>query len=327
MCRPIACGRSRAVRLHPARPAGINEPTAEGVHGTEEILRIVGSLGPDDLCFVLISGGGSALLPAPAPGVTLADKLAVTRHLSAAGANIAELNAVRRHLSRIKGGGLARACHAGRLFALIISDVPGDPLDVIASGPTVDNRSTPQDALDVLERYDGLRELPAVAAYLQRLADNPAEALPAPPACRVTNLVIGNNALAVDAAGMAAERLGYSHAMIVAAEPEGTAESVGEHLAVMARTMLAGPGPNCLISGGEPVVELVAADRRGKGGRNQQLALAAGVALTGAAGGGPKVARRMAARVGRRDVHSLRRDRRRGRPDRRGRCLDTTPKC
>ncbi len=276
LCRPLA-----RVRLHPARPAGINEPTAEGVRGAEEILRIVESLAPDDLCFVLISGGGSALLPAPAPGVTLADKLAVTRHLSAGGANIAELNAVRRHLSRIKGGGLARACHAGRLFALIISDVPGDPLDVIASGPTVDNRSTPHDALAVLARYDAQRSLPAVTAYLQRLADNRAAAQSAPTACQVTNLVIGNNALAVDAAGIVAERLGYSHAMIVAAEPEGTAESVGEHLAAMARTMLAGPGPNCLISGGEPVVKLVAAGKRGKGGRNQQLVLAAGIALAG----------------------------------------------
>jgi glycerate 2-kinase len=283
---PADCARALArVRLHPARPAGVNEPTADGVRGAEEILRIVGSLSADDVCIVLISGGGSALLPAPAPSVTLADKLAVTRHLSAAGANIAELNAVRRHLSRIKGGGLARACRAGRLFALIISDVPGDPLDVIASGPTVDNRSTAADALAVLERFDPQRTLPAVAAFLKRLADRPAEATAAAPACRVTNLVIGNNALAVDAAGIVAERLGYSHAMIVAAEPEGTAESVGEHLAAMARTMLAGPGPNCLISGGEPVVKLVATDRRGKGGRNQQLVLAASVALAGQAEG------------------------------------------
>ncbi|HEX4147230.1 MAG TPA: DUF4147 domain-containing protein [Pirellulales bacterium] len=281
---PADCVQPLAhVRLHPARPAGVNEPTEDGVRGAEEILRIVGGLGPDDVCFVLISGGGSALLPAPAPGVTLADKLAVTRHLSAGGANIAELNSVRRQLSRIKGGGLARACRAGRLFALIISDVPGDPLDVIASGPTVDNRSTARDALAVLARY-GAPELPAVTTFLQRLADDAAAAAPTPPSCQVTNLVIGNNALAVDAAGIVAERLGYSHAMVVACEPEGAAESVGEHLAAMARSMLAGSGPNCLISGGEPVVKLVPADRRGKGGRNQQLVLAAGIELDGLAG-------------------------------------------
>ncbi len=143
---------TRRIHLHPARPAGINEPTAEGVAGSEEILKIVSSLGLDDLCIALLSGGGSALMPAPIEGISLADKLAVTRFLSAAGANIAELNTVRKQLSRIKGGGLARACRAGRLIALVISDVPGDPLDVIASGPTVPDSSTPQDALEILER-------------------------------------------------------------------------------------------------------------------------------------------------------------------------------
>ncbi|HTU26938.1 MAG TPA: DUF4147 domain-containing protein [Pirellulales bacterium] len=282
---PADCVRPlKHVRLHAARPAGVNEPTAEGVRGAEEILRIVAGLVPDDLCFMLISGGGSALLPAPAAGVPLADKLAITRHLSASGANIAELNTVRKQLSRIKGGGLARACRAGRLFSLIISDVPGDPLDVIASGPTVENPSSALDALAVLQRYEAARAVPAVVEFVERLAASAvaggsAGAKAAASACQVTNLVIGNNALAVDAAGIVAERLGYSHAMVVAAEPEGMAESVGEHLAAMARSMLKGTGPDCLISGGEPVVKLVAADRRGKGGRNQQLVLAAGVAL------------------------------------------------
>jgi len=104
----------------------VNEPTAEGVAGAEEILRLVGAMGPDDLCLCLISGGGSALMPAPVEGITLADKLAVTRHLSAAGANIEQLNTVRKQLSRIKGGGLLRACRAGRLVSLVISDVLGD---------------------------------------------------------------------------------------------------------------------------------------------------------------------------------------------------------
>ncbi len=140
--------------MHAARPAGVNEPTPEGVAGAEEILRLVESLGPDDLCLCLISGGGSALMPAPVEGITLADKLAVTRHLSAAGANIEQLNTVRKQLSRIKGGGLLRACRAGRMVSLIISDVLGDPLDIIASGPTVPDSSTPQAALDVLERFD-----------------------------------------------------------------------------------------------------------------------------------------------------------------------------
>src|SRR5262245_2053375 len=151
---PADCVRPLAkIQLHAARPAGVNEPTAEGVFGAEKILEIVGSLGPDDLCLCLVSGGGSALLPAPVPGISLADKQALTRHLSAAGANITELNTVRKQLSRIKGGGLARACRAGRLVSLIISDVLGDPLDVIASGPTVPDTGTADDALAILERY------------------------------------------------------------------------------------------------------------------------------------------------------------------------------
>src|SRR5690606_37980569 len=121
--------------------------------GAEQILNIVSNLQSDDLCIVLISGGGSALLPAPTEGITLADKLAVTRLLSAAGADIAELNTVRQSLSRIKGGGLARDCRAGQLVALILSDVPGDPLHLIASGPTTPESVTPQAALEVLEQF------------------------------------------------------------------------------------------------------------------------------------------------------------------------------
>jgi glycerate-2-kinase len=162
------------------------------------------------------------------------------------------------------------------LFALIISDVLGDPLDIIASGPTVPDGSTSRTALDVIERYGGRESVPA--AVFARL-EKQSSAAPAQPACEVTNLVIGNNALAVDAAGMEAERLGYSHAMLAAPAPEGAAEDVGRHLAHVGLNMLAGPGPDCLISGGEPVVTLAPAARRGKGGRNQQLVLAAAEVL------------------------------------------------
>lgn len=259
--------------LHPARPPGRNEPTEAGVQGTQEILRLVRSLARDDLCICLISGGASALLPAPVDGITLADKLAVTRQLSAAGANIAELNVVRKQISQIKGGGLARACRAGRLVTLVISDVLGDPLDVIASGPTVEDASTPEQALAVLERYDARRAGVPAAIFddLQCRRRVPRE----PPTCRVTNHIIGNLATAVDAAGVEAERLGYSHAMNCARQSEGEAEEVGRHLARMALSMRGGPGPDCLISGGEPVVRLAPPEVRGLGGRNQQLALAA----------------------------------------------------
>ena len=271
---PADCaGPLKRIRLHPARPAGVNEPTAAGAAGATEIVRLVESLMPDDLCLCLLSGGGSALLPAPVEAISLADKLAVTRHLSAAGANIEQLNTVRKQLSRIKGGGLARACRAGRLVSLIISDVLGDPMDLIASGPTVEDRSTAEDALAVLRQFSaGEAGIPAaVFAWLRRPQPRPRQ----PPQCQVTNLVIGNNATAVDAAGREAERRGYSHAMISARQSEGPAEDVGRHLAAMARHMRGQAGPDCLISGGEPVVRLVDASRRGQGGRNQQLALAA----------------------------------------------------
>jgi hydroxypyruvate reductase len=268
----------RRTHLHAARPAGVNEPTAEGVLGTEMILEIVGSLGPRDVCLCLISGGGSALLPAPVAGVSLAEKQTLTRLLSAGGANIQELNTVRKQLSRVKGGGLARACRAGRLISLIISDVPGDPLDVIASGPTVHDTATASDALAILQRY-GIDEsaAPAAMAHLRKRADS--GDAPAKPTCRVTNVVIGNNAVAVDAAGIEAERRGYSHAMDSARALEGPAEEIGVHLAQMALRMRSESGPDCLITGGEPTVKLVPPEERGKGGRNQQLVLAALVEL------------------------------------------------
>lgn len=260
------------IHLHAARPAGQNEPTAEGVQGAEKILEIVGALGPRDLCICLISGGGSALLPAPAMGVSLADKQALTRHLSAAGANIEQLNTVRKQLSRIKGGGLARACRAGRLIALVISDVLGDPLEIIASGPTVRDQSTPADALRVLEQFNALDVAPQATAYLRsRLQQPPSSDF----ATEATNQIIGNNAVAVDSAGIEAERRGYSHAMLSSRELEGPAESIGFHLASMARQMRSEFGPDCLITGGEPTVRLVSANVRGRGGRNQQLVLAA----------------------------------------------------
>ena len=259
--------------LHGARPAGCNEPTVAGQLGTERIIELVESLGPDDLCICLISGGGSALLPAPADGISLEDKLSVTRVLSDSGANIEELNTVRKQLSRLKGGGLARLCKAGRLVSLIISDVLGDPLDMIASGPTVQDTSTADDALAILAQFDAKQQgVPeSVFEFLERkrfVSTNP-------PRAEVVNLIIGNNAAAVDAAGMEAERRGYSHAMQSAVRSEGPAEEVGCHLADMARSMRDGTGPDCLITGGEPVVTLVELDRRGLGGRNQQLALAA----------------------------------------------------
>jgi hydroxypyruvate reductase len=267
--RPTDC-----IALNAARPSGVNEPTEEGVRGVERMLRLVGELGPRDLCICLVSGGGSALLPAPIDGFTLADKVVLTREMSARGATIHEMNVVRRELSAIKGGGLARACRAGRLVSLILSDVPGDDVSLIASGPTALRAPTPEDAVAVL-RDLALDESPigarAIQLWQRRLAYNE----PLENGRRVTNIVIGNNATAVDAAGVEAERLGYSHAMISSAAPEGLAEEAAHSLVGMAQRMRVEAGPDCLITGGEPTVRLAPADVRGRGGRNQQLCLAA----------------------------------------------------
>lgn len=264
------------IHLHAARPAGVNEPTQAGLAGAQRILDLVGGLSAADLCLCLISGGGSALLPAPVEAISLEDKLAVTRHLSSAGANIQQLNTVRKQLSRIKGGGLARACRAGRLITLIISDVLGDPLDVIASGPTVPDRSTPQQALAVLEEFGGRQAgiSEAVFQYLQQatLRQTLADQATMPESI---HRIIGNNALAVAAAAREARRLGYEVESDAATQLEGHAEAVGFRLADAALELRRQGGRRCLITGGEPTVQLVPSDRRGQGGRNQQLVLAA----------------------------------------------------
>lgn len=275
---PADCVRPlRRIHLHAARPPGLNEPTAEGVIGSEHILQMVGDLGPQDVCIVLLSGGGSALLPAPIPGVPLADKQGVTRFLSRAGAGITELNCVRKQLSRIKGGRLAAACRAGTLIALMISDVIGDPLDVIASGPTVPDTSTPADALAVLKRFDpgGSQIPPSILLALQN-APSGNRLPPGPP--RVFNRVIGNNGVALEACARRARELGYRIA-VMESDRAGEARDEGARLADEARRLRAASseadGPCCLLSGGEPVVHVERTGRPQKGGRNQELVLAA----------------------------------------------------
>lgn len=265
---------TQCVHLHAARPAGVNEPRPEGVEGTAHILEIVSSLGPEDACLCVLTGGGSALLPAPVPGISLEEKIQVTRLLSAAGANIEQLNTVRRQLSLVKGGGLARACRAGYLITLVISDVLGDPIDAIASGPTASSSTTAADALAVLRDLNLIGE-PTIQSVIRYLEQRSKISVGERKLRDVKHVVLGNNALAVDAAGAEAVRLGYSPALVAANAPEGLAEELGRHLAHMAMRMRDEPGPDCLISGGETTVRLVEEERRGKGGRNQQLALSA----------------------------------------------------
>ncbi len=276
---PADCvGSLQSIHLHAARPAGINEPTEEGARGAKQILELVAGLGEKDVCVVLLSGGGSALLPAPVAAITLADKQQVTRMLMHAGATIDELNCVRKQLSLVKGGGLARATQAGLVMTLIISDVIGDPLDVIASGPTVADSSTAADALAVLRKYapnQGDVSL-AVTAYLTRKAKESSQVKPIP--STVHHHVIGNNAIAVSAAAGRAAKLGYAVRSLGSAN-EGEAKIVGRELAEMCLAVRdeGSPlsAPACLLSGGEPVVHLAESDEPRTGGRNQEVAVAA----------------------------------------------------
>ncbi|MDR1491440.1 MAG: DUF4147 domain-containing protein [Planctomycetaceae bacterium] len=287
----------RVIRQHVARPAGVNEPTEAGMFGIGQMLRLIEETNrelmsqnvplSEHLAICLISGGGSALAPFPADGVTLEQKLVVTRFLSAAGATINEINTVRKQMSGVKGGKLCRCCGGATLVALILSDVLGDPLDVIASGPTVENTTTAADAIRVLEKYGFLQSETArgisenVMKFLQTQAavqQNQFNKTQQHSQIPTRNIVIGNNATAVDAAGIEAEKRGYSYTMICATSSEGNAESLGELFAERALRMCGGDSfgriSNCLISGGEPTVSLVPSSQRGLGGRNQQLALA-----------------------------------------------------
>lgn len=268
---PADCVRELpSIHLHPARPAGVNEPTEDGVRGTKEILKRIAKLGPHDVCLCLISGGGSALLPAPAEGISLELLQRVTQFLSSTGANIEQLNTVRKQLSRVKGGGLARACQAGKLISLIISDVLHDPLDVIASGPTVTNSSTAADALEVLTHFQAREHgFPQeLFRFLENRQPDPAITT------EVHNCLIGSNQTAVDAAAEYAKALGYT-CEIQYAQAEGQAAERGRDFAQLAVQFSQRTEPMCLISGGEPVVTLPPAERRGIGGRNQHLVLAA----------------------------------------------------
>jgi hydroxypyruvate reductase/glycerate 2-kinase len=269
------------IALHAARPAGINYPTAEGVAGVERILELVRNAGPNDLCLCLLSGGGSALLPAPGEGITLDDKQCVTKLLHACGATIDEMNCVRKHLSRIKGGRLAQAfpqIDGGRreLYSLIISDVVGDPLDVIASGPTAADPTTFTDALDVLHRFRLCEQTPPpVIAHLEAGAAGkfPETLKELPP--HVHNLILGNNCKALAASQRVAESLGYQ-VLNLGAFIEGDTQQAATVLAGIVRSIRVNDQPLsppvCVLSGGETTVTLP--PDHGRGGRNQEFVLA-----------------------------------------------------
>ncbi len=266
--------------------AGHPLPDHNGLHATEQILALAGTADERTLAVVLISGGGSALFVSPCPGISLAEKQETTALLLRAGADIRELNAVRKHLSRVKGGRLAEFLYPAGTVSLILSDVMGDPLDVIASGPTSPDPTTFADAVRILDKYALSAGVPpAVARYLEQGARGRTPETPKETSLifrKVENVIIGTNRLALAAAKTAAEALGI-RSEVLSAEISGEAAEAGRRLAAMALSAqrAGGHGPVCLISGGETTVTVTGS---GTGGRNMELALAFASEIKGVPG-------------------------------------------
>ena len=270
------CGRIEVLE------AGHPEPDAAGIIAARRLLGAVSGVGPDDLVIALICGGGSALLPCPPGGLTLADEIALNRALLASGAPISEMNILRKHVSGIKGGRLARAAAPARVASLVVSDIPGDAPWLVASGPTVPDPAGPEAARAVVRRYR--LDLPrAVLDHLAR-ADCAAPMPDDPAFARNTVRVIASAAVSLRAAEAAAAARGL-RAVILSDAIEGEAREVARVHAAIAREVAARgqpfPRPVVMLSGGETTVTLRA---RGKGGRNSEFLLSLALGLDGIEG-------------------------------------------
>lgn len=260
-------------------------PDAAGLEGALQILAMARQAGPRDLVICLISGGASALLPCPAPPVTLAEKQEVTKLLLASGATIHEMNAVRKHLSLVKGGHLAAAASPATLISLLLSDVIGDDLDVIGSGATVPDPATFEDARQVLDRYGLLHRVPASVRQTieEGIAGNrPETPKPDDPIfSRTQTLIVGSNRLALNAASSKAQELGY-RTLVLSSFIDGETRDVARVHAAIAREIATYSAPlkrpACVISGGETTVTIRG---NGLGGRNQEFVVAAAQAIAG----------------------------------------------
>jgi hydroxypyruvate reductase len=260
-------------------------PDERGVAATRRIATLLEGATERDLVLILISGGGSALLTLPAPGISLDDMQVLTAALLACGATINEINCLRKHLDLVKGGGLARMAAPATVATLILSDVVGSPLDVIASGPTVPDSTTFADAYAVLQRYHLDTQIPAAvmaqihAGLRGETPETPKEGDPV--FAQVNNLLVGSNPQAAAAALEAARAAGFN-ALVLTTYLQGEAREAGRVLAAVGRELAASgqplPRPACLICGGETTVTLRG---KGRGGRNQELALAAVQDLAG----------------------------------------------
>jgi hydroxypyruvate reductase len=260
-------------------------PDENGQHGTEAILKLVRDAGKDDLVICLISGGGSALTPLPFHGLTLKDKQETIKVLLSCGATIHEINAIRKHTSMIKGGRLARAAYPATLVSLILSDVVGDDLDVIASGPTVPDSSTFSSCMKILQRYNILKKIPETV--LNHIEAGASGKVPETPNTddsafdKTYNLIIGSNIESLMAAKQKAESLGYK-VLVLSSMIEGETRDVAHVHGAIAREIIKTGNPlhppACILSGGETTVTLTG---KGLGGRNQEFALASAIDIAG----------------------------------------------
>jgi hydroxypyruvate reductase len=275
----VKYGSTAKLRRIELNPCGHPLPDEAGVAGAARIAGIAAQAGPGDLVLCLISGGGSALLPLPADPITLAEKQATTRLLLACGATIHEINTLRKHLSRIKGGQLARLAAPAMVESLLLSDVIGDDLDVIGSGPTAPDASTFARALAILEKFGLVERVPAsVRQRLQQGArgELPETPKPGDPLFRnVRNILVGNNRQALDAAARRARALGF-RTLVLSSEIQGETREIARMHAAIAREIVATSrpvkAPACIVTGGETTVTL---HGDGLGGRNQEFVLAA----------------------------------------------------
>jgi glycerate 2-kinase len=280
-------GTESDYHLEKIRLNGASHPTPgkDGVRGVEEMLTLMEGAGEEDLFIVLISGGGSSLMTYPARNVSLSDIRGLTVRLLRSGATINELNAVRKHLSAIKGGLMAKGAHPATVLSLVLSDVVGDPLDTIASGPTSPDHTTFEDAIGVLKKREIWDETsPSVRRHLEKGLGGEVEETPKAGDMifdRVHNVVIGSNLTASRAALGRAEELGY-HSLLWSTSVEGEAKEVGMALADIAKEIVAADTPvkrpAALIAGGETTVTVTG---NGVGGRNQELALSASIEVSG----------------------------------------------
>ncbi len=258
-------------------PAGHPIPDLNTLEGTRKIVELVRGLDESDVVITLISGGGSALMEMPMPGITLEDLNRATKVLLECGARIQEINSIRKHISRIKGGRLARLCYPATVISLIISDVIGDPLDAIASGPTAPDTTTFQDAWEVLEKYDILEKMPeSIVDTLKKGIRGEIQDTPKPgdPIFeRVHNFIIANNEKALNAASDRARAFGLN-TLVLGSFIEGEARHVGQALAGIAQGIkhqsIPISPPAVVLAGGETTVRVMGS---GKGGRNQEVVL------------------------------------------------------